>query len=127
MKERLGTGETPEAARLWTATYVLMGLRYSETLTAQLLEGVVSMEESVTYQAILKRGAIREAQRFLLLLGQNRFGPPDEQVTQALQAINKVSRLEELGVRVAEVNSWQELLAPPAPRPRRRRRTHGGG
>jgi hypothetical protein len=80
------------------------------------------MEESVTYQAILEQGAIRELRRVLLLMGQDRFGTPDEQVEQAVEAISKLPRLEELIVCLAEVTSWQELLAPPAPRPRRRRR-----
>ena len=33
-----------------------MGLRFQESLTDKILEGVIAMEESVTYQAILRRG-----------------------------------------------------------------------
>jgi len=41
---------------LWTATYVLMGLKYPSAFTEQLLRGVRQMKESVTYQAILAEG-----------------------------------------------------------------------
>ena len=57
MKERLSRPELrAEAGRLWTATLVLMGLRYPRTMTESLLEGVRNMEESVTYQAIVRKG-----------------------------------------------------------------------
>src|SRR5207244_4281729 len=57
MKERV-SAEAPsgEEAVLWTATYVLMGLRYDEALADELLRGVLAMEESVTYQAIIRKG-----------------------------------------------------------------------
>jgi flagellar biosynthesis/type III secretory pathway protein FliH len=41
---------------LWAATYILLGLRYSADLAAELLRGVVAMKESTTYQAILREG-----------------------------------------------------------------------
>src|SRR5208337_3377028 len=34
----------------WAATYLLMGLRYSDELTDSLLEGVQNMHESTTYE-----------------------------------------------------------------------------
>src|SRR5438132_13996940 len=56
-----------KVSNLWGMTYILMGLRYEQALVNQLLEGVVAMEESVTYQAILARGALEEARKTLLL------------------------------------------------------------
>ena len=62
-------------------TPLLMGLNYSDELTDSLLEGVQTMQESTTYQKILregrdegrkagqKAGRITEAQRLLLQLG----------------------------------------------------------
>ena len=60
MQERLDR----EAARnqaeiLWTATYLLMGLSYSDQSIDQLLSGVQNMKESVTYQKILREGRAR--------------------------------------------------------------------
>jgi predicted transposase YdaD len=49
----------PDAALLWTATYLLMGLRYPREIATQLLQGVRGMKESVTYQAILEEGEAR--------------------------------------------------------------------
>lgn len=35
------------------------------------------MEQSTTYQAIVRRGRAEQARRMLLLLGEAKFGPPD--------------------------------------------------
>jgi predicted transposase YdaD len=120
MKERLDHEAPPErAAVLWTATYVLMGLHYEEALTAQLLQGVRGMQESVTYQAILREGRAEGrvegraegARTVLLRQGTRRFGVPDTATTQALEAITDLERLERMADRVHEVASWAELLA----------------
>ncbi len=39
-----------QAEVVWSAAYILLGLRYSEILADQLFQGVRSMEESSTYQ-----------------------------------------------------------------------------
>ncbi len=56
MATRINAEPEPRASMLWTATYLLMGLRYSEEVALQLLEGVRTMQESTTYQAILREG-----------------------------------------------------------------------
>jgi predicted transposase YdaD len=125
MQERLSAATlAPEAGRLWTATYVLMGLRYKSGWVDHLLEGVGAMEESVTYQAIINKGRVQELRRLLLLLGEDRFGPPDAQVTAAVEAISDVTKLERLAVRLLKAGSWVELLkpAPRGPRPRKQPR-----
>jgi hypothetical protein len=103
-----------EASSLWAATYVLMGLRLELGLARQLLQGVQSMRESVTYRAIVAE----EARRILMLLGNKRFGPINAQTTAALERIKGLNRLERLTERVLEVSSWEELLG----EPQRRRR-----
>jgi predicted transposase YdaD len=103
---------------LWAATYILMGLRYSPALPAQLLSGVLSMQESTTYQAILEegraqgeaRGAVHEARKLIFLQARERFGPPPVELGKAFLAINDLQRLEELGVRLLRAASWEELL-----------------
>jgi predicted transposase YdaD len=111
--------------RLWTATYVLMGLRYEEETTDLLLRGFYDMKESVTYQAIMAKGIAQglaeEARRILLVQGEDRFGAPDAATRAALEAITDVAQLEQLARRLLHVSSWPELLPPS--RPRRRRRT----
>jgi predicted transposase YdaD len=111
MKTRLrGREAGDQAGRLWTATYILLGLRYSEALADQLLEGVREMEESVTYQATIARGEAKGIRKTLLNQGRKRFGEPDAPVKAALDAITDVERLEQLSIRLLGANSWQELL-----------------
>jgi len=102
-----------QAETLWTATYLLMGLKYSDELIDRLLEGVQNMEESVTYQKILKKGRAEEAKRILKRLGSRRFGKPDALIEAAIDAIADLDRLEQLSDRVLEVTGWEELLAQP--------------
>ena len=72
------------------------------------------MKESVTYQAILREGEAEgkteEARKMLLLQGRSRFGEPPPEAVAALDALTDVSRLEELGLRLLQATSWQELL-----------------
>jgi hypothetical protein len=105
----------PRAAKLWAATFVLMGLRYPAELSEQLFQGVTTMEESTTYQLIVKRGRIQEARAFLLRMGRSKFGgPADAVTTAALEQITDLERLETLGERLLHVSNWQELLAEPS-------------
>jgi predicted transposase YdaD len=122
MRERVAA-EAPEEKRktIWAATYVLMGLRYPEALADQLLQGVLGMEESVTYQAIIRkgeargeaRGEVTATRRHVLRAGRSKFGEPDASTQAAIEAIADRERLERLFNRIFEVASWKELLAPP--------------
>jgi len=134
IKERFATLADPaKSAELWTATKVLMGLRYDKVFTEQLLQGVRAMKESVTYQAIkeegvqegVPKGEVREARKILIKLAADRFNAsPSPEQMQELQAITDVNYLEDLAVRVAHVNNWSELLASPeTPNSRRRKKS----
>jgi hypothetical protein len=68
------------------------------------------MEESTTYQGIVRRGRAEEARRMLLLQGEAKFGPPDAAARAALERISDVAQLEELGVHLVKVGSWPELF-----------------
>ncbi|MCY2966008.1 MAG: hypothetical protein NT069_20650 [Planctomycetota bacterium] len=107
---------------LWTATYVLLGLEYPKEFANQLLRGVRSMKESVTYQAILEEGrelgrevgreeGREEARRILLALGTKRFGKPSTKIRRAVAGITEPAVFEGLAVRMLDVESWTELLA----------------
>lgn len=127
MEERLSQRRLRRQAEgVWATTYLLLGLRFSRELARELLRRVRSMEESVTYQAILEegeaKGAIDEARKFLLLQGANRFGSPDAATVAALERIKDLHRLEELGVRLLDAAGWRELLGPTARRPAKRRK-----
>ena len=122
MAERVSVGRAtgwsvvPLAAKLWSATSLLMGLRFDEALVGRLLSGVSEMEESTTYQALLRRGreqGMREGLRDSLRhLGRKKFaGPPSAEQEAALGAITDLPRLEALTEKLLDVNTWDELLA----------------
>src|SRR2546425_10266456 len=106
-----------------------MGLRYNQALAGELLKGVRAMEESATYQEIIRKGEAKgkaegvaeEAQRILLLVGTKAFGVPDAATKAAIAGIVDRERLEALIERVGEAKGWQELLAKP-----RSQRRNGG-
>jgi hypothetical protein len=81
------------------------------------------LEESTTYQAIIRKARLAEARQILLDVGQERFGPGDEATLTTLNAIEDVRRLEELIRRILKVGSWQELLQPTGRRRRNGRRS----
>ncbi|HEX8203436.1 MAG TPA: DUF4351 domain-containing protein [Isosphaeraceae bacterium] len=87
------------------------------------------MEESVTYQAILRKGRAaglaegkaegkvvgkaEEAKQLLLRMGRKRFGPPEPQTVATIESIAELERAEQLVERLLDVASWDELLATP--------------
>jgi predicted transposase YdaD len=112
---RLGRETTKsQADTLWTATYLLMGLRYSDELVDRLLQGVQSMKESTTYQKILREGRAEgraeEAKSILKRQGSKRFGTPSPRFEAAIDTIADLERLEQLTERILDVTSWEELI-----------------
>jgi predicted transposase YdaD len=135
VKRRLEREAAPgDAADLWSAMYILMGLRYEQALVQRLLQGVLAMRESVTYQAILEegraegeargeaRGKTEEARRMLLLFAREKLGEPSAAEQTALEAVTDLKGLELLAQELKRADSWQDLLAPPASRRRSPRR-----
>jgi len=109
-----------QAATLWAATHMLMGLRYSEQQVAQVFEGVSAMilgirgiEESSVYQGIIAKGRAAEGRDIVLRLGKKKFGEPRPGVQAKIDAIDDLSRLNTLLERILDVSSWDELLASP--------------
>ena len=90
------------------------------------------MQESTTYQAILRKGReqgleearreqsvlgheegrTEEAQRLLIRQSTKRSGKPDTAISASIEAIRDVERLESLGERVVDpdVRDWDSLL-----------------
>jgi hypothetical protein len=110
--------EVPEAATrsLWASTFVLMGLRYPEELIDQVLQGVVGMKESVTYQKIVAegyaQGRIEEARRFFLRLATRRLGPPGAAALAAIHLMNDPDQFEQLAERLDSAAGWDDLFTP---------------
>jgi predicted transposase YdaD len=124
-------GEAPpeQAPILLTASFVLIGLRFSRERAIELFQGVQKMRDSTTYQAILDEGRaegeikgrtqgrtegqVEEARRLLLRLGRKHLGNPEATVEATVRAIIDVERLELLAERITEVANWQDLLRTP--------------
>jgi predicted transposase YdaD len=127
MRERLDLQkQRARAERLWTAAYVLMGLRYEAPMIDHLLKEVLGMEESTTYQAIIQKGeakgTIKGIRLSIYALGEKQFGvPAGARVKKAVEAIATVDELLELSTRLLTAHSWEELLNLPGPRSRRRK------
>jgi hypothetical protein len=120
MQARLVEEAVPEQARqLWTTTFILMGLRYDAALAEQLVREVQTMEESVTYQAIihkglqqgLQQGKLHEIKQTVLRQGRKRFGEPPASTVTALEAISDLERLERMSEHLLDVATWDDLLA----------------
>jgi len=133
--DRLARETSPEeAATLWNATRILMGLRYSEKQVDSIIEGVSAMlfgirgiEESSVYQGILRKGEakgrveglaegrIEDAREVLLRQGRKKLGPPGESIEAEITALADLDRLHDLIDRILDVSTWDELLSPPSP------------
>jgi hypothetical protein len=101
------------ADQLMAATFVLAGLRLNDEAAVRVFQGVRSMQESSTYQYILRQGEVRALQRTLMRLGRQQFGPPNEAAETSINGLTDIPRLERMLDRVHETTSWQDLLATP--------------
>jgi predicted transposase YdaD len=116
MEQRIALELPPsEAGELWVATYLLMGLTYKDTFARALLQGVRHMQESTTYQAILREGRelgkTEEARQILLRLGGSEFGPAEPEILAIIDAIPDAAGINDLIFRIRTVATWEELLA----------------
>lgn len=119
MGERFEQEAPSFVGELWTATDLLLGLRYDTDLAQQLLRGVRGMRESTTYQAILdegreegrEEGRVLEARQTLLDFGSDRFGEPDATIAAMVARLDDLDALRRLARGVHRTSSWQELLA----------------
>jgi predicted transposase YdaD len=137
ISERLIRETSPEqAATIWAATKVLMGLRYSIEQVDEMVRGISTMilgirgiEESSVYQDIFAKGEakglvdgliagrIEEARQAVLQVGRKKLDQPDDEIRERIAAIDNVDRLNALLERIFDVSSWDELLSfndPPA-------------
>src|SRR5260370_11390056 len=76
------THEAPpdRAKKLLTDAFLLTGLLVRRDVAARIFRGVRAMHESDTYLAILDEGQEKASREAVLLVGEERVGPPDESV-----------------------------------------------
>jgi hypothetical protein len=74
------------------------------------------LRDSVTYQAILSEGRdegrAESVHDLLQEFGTLRFGPPDSRTRAALDTVAQVLMPRDAALRMANANSWADLVAP---------------
>jgi hypothetical protein len=112
--ERLTQEAPPDRAKkLLTDALLLTGLRVRRDAAVRIFRGVRAMEESDTYLMILDQGEERGLRRVILILGEDRLGPPNEPVKVGLNSITDLERLSRIARRIPQAASWQEILDTP--------------
>jgi hypothetical protein len=112
--DRLTTETPPERAKkLLTDALLLAGLRVRRNVALRIFRGVQGMQESDTYLMILDEGQEKHAKRAVLLVGEERFGAPDEAVKTSLEAITDLERLDRMLRRAVKAAGWREILDTP--------------
>jgi predicted transposase YdaD len=104
-----------EGGRIWKATAVLMGLRYSAALIAQVARRLSEMNDSTFYQFAEEFAGAKVRQADLLRLGGKKFGAASTATESALRAIEDRERLARMLDRLVDGSAadWDDLLATP--------------
>ena len=71
------------------------------------------MEESDTYLMIRELGEAMGARKSILLVGEERLGPPHESCKAYLDGITDLECLNRIFLRTITAASWQEILNTP--------------
>jgi len=71
------------------------------------------MQVSDTYLMILDEGQEKRARKDILIIGEERWGSPDESVKSRLNNIADLDRLERMVRRAVKAANWQEILDTP--------------
>jgi hypothetical protein len=71
------------------------------------------MEESDTHLAIREEGEKIAGREDILIVGEERFGVPDDPVRPQVNAVNDLSRLKRKFLRSVTAADWQEVLETP--------------
>lgn len=116
MSQRM-TNEVPrtEAMELWTATHILMGIKFGRPVTNMMLRSVrEQMKDSPTYIEILEegieKGGTEAMQSMLLRLGEHSFGPVPAEIRRRIRVISDHDKLDALLLRLLDVETWNALL-----------------
>ena len=71
------------------------------------------MHESDTYLAIIDEGQEKAHRKDILVVGEERFGPPDESVKTQLSTVTDLERLQRMHRRAVKAANWQEIIDTP--------------
>jgi hypothetical protein len=112
--ERVTSEAPPERARkLLTDALLLTGLRVRRDVAARIFRGVRIMQESDTYLMILDEGQEKALREAILVVGEERFGAPNESIGAQLSSVTDLERLKRMHRRAVKAANWQEILDTP--------------
>jgi hypothetical protein len=112
--DRLTREVPPERVKkLLTDALLLTGLRVRRDVAKQIFRGVRVMQESDTYLMILDEGQEKRAREDILIVGEERFGPPEEAVRTQLANITDLEHLKRMLRCAVKAANWQEILDMP--------------
>jgi hypothetical protein len=112
--ERLINEAPPDRAKkLLTEALLLTGLRVRRDVAARIFQGARLMQESDTYLMILDEGQEKATREDILVVGEERFGPPEEAVRAQLANVADLARLKRMVRRAVKAAGWQEILDTP--------------
>ena len=63
--------------------------------------------------AILDEGQEKATREGILVVGEERFGPPDDGVRSQLANVTDLGRLKRMHRRAVKADNWQEILDTP--------------
>jgi hypothetical protein len=109
------TKEAPpdRAKKLLTDALLLTGLRVRRDAAARIFRGIRAMQESDTYLMILDEGQEKALRESILILGEDRLGPPEEAVKAGRSSITDLNRLKRMLRQTPKAASWQEIRETP--------------
>jgi hypothetical protein len=109
--ERLVKEAPPDhVKKLLTDAFLLTGLRVRRDRAARIFRGVKAMEESDTYLAIIDEGQEKAYREGILVIGEERLGPPEEAVRVQLANLTDLNRLKRMLRSAVKAANWQEIL-----------------
>ena len=113
--DRFAADAVPQSTRdlLWTCGFILMGLRYDDSVAVPLLQGVRNMRESTTYQAILREGRdeglLLARREDVLDVLRDRFTTIPPAVEARIRAAADPARLKAALLQALHINAPDEL------------------
>ena len=109
------TNEAPpdRVKKLRTDAFLFTGLRVRRDVAARIFRGIRAMHESDTYLAILDKGQEKATRKDSLVVGEERFGPPEEAMRVQLANVTDLGRLKRMHRRAVKAASWLEILQTP--------------
>jgi predicted transposase/invertase (TIGR01784 family) len=117
VRQTLNFTDASQQHEAMAATYILAGLKFEETMIAQIIRRDV-IRESVTYQAILREGreegcklALQRERSLVFRLLTKKLGPLDESIRDCVSRLS-FDQLEQLGetlldfAAIADLEAW---------------------